>query len=818
MVSLVIISHSAKIAEGVLELARQMGGEDVAMAVAGGTDDPDDPIGTDALRVKSAIEEVWSPDGVLVLMDLGSAVLSAETAIDFLEEPVDPDRVLLCEAPLVEGAVAAATTARIGGTLEDVAAEARAGLVSKAEHLGTQVPPTPAPIVSDQAETYRFVLPNRLGLHLRPAGRLVEMIGAHDAIVEVANLTTGAGPVPGRSVSRVSALGALQGHTLELRAEGPEAQRLFDAVANFVDDNLGDSDEEDPTPTRTAATAAPGQLGGISASPGKAAGPARRLARPALEAPQKQVTDVISERSRLDTAISTVRADTLRNRDQLAAVAGNEADIFLAHLLILDDEEMAGVARTRIDEGVNAEQAWMDAVNQTADAFRALDDPYQAARVADVEAVGQEVLARLLGVDPRPRLTEPGVLVADDLTPAETADLDRELVAAIVTSRGSATSHSAIIARALGVPAVVGVGPVNISDATMLVVDGDAGTVVVDASADEVAAAEHSARKERERREEQRKRSSNPAVTRDGTVIEVAANIGSVADAQNAVDHGADGVGLLRTEFLFLGRDDAPSEEEQEETYRAIAEILDGKPLLLRTLDVGGDKPLPFVSHPREENPFLGIRGLRLGLATPHLLATQLRAVLRVARDHPVRVMFPMVAAVEDWEQARAAVAKAGEDVGGIPTGVEFGVMVEVPSVPLLASHLAPVVDFFSVGTNDLTQYVMAAERGNPGLADYSDPLHPAVLRLIDLTCQAAAHHGRWVGVCGELAGDPAATAILIGLGITELSMNPIAIPAVKETVRRIDTRKATDLARQVLEMDSAAAVRQRALHLEAES
>lgn len=808
MVSLVIVSHSAKIAEGVLELARQMGGADVAMAAAGGTEDRDDPIGTDPFRVKRAIEEVWSPDGVLVLMDLGSAVLSAETALDFLEEPADPSRVLLCEAPLVEGTVAAATTARIGGTLEEVAAEARAGLASKAEHLGVALaPPGATSTFSELAEKFRFTVPNRLGLHLRPAGRLVEMIGSHDTVVEVTNLTTGVGPVPGRSVSRVSALGALQGHEIELRAEGPGVHSLFDTVARFVENNLGDTDGE-PAPTSPAAPAAPGRLGGIGASPGVAAGPARRLGRPRLVVPQREFTDVAAERSLLDSAISDSRADTQRNRNRLSADSADSADIFVAHLLILDDEEMAGAARARIGEGVHAERAWMDAVEDTADSFRALDDPYQAARAEDVEAVGYEVLARLLGEDPRPCLTEPGVLVADDLTPAETASLDRDLVAAIVTSRGAATSHSAIIARAIGVPAVVGVGPFDIAEGTMLVVDGDAGTVVVDASAKEVAAADEVARMERERREAARRAAAAPALTRDGTLIEVAANIGSVADAAEAIDHGADGVGLLRTEFLFLDRDVAPPEEEQEETYRRIAESLGERPLVLRTLDVGGDKPLPFVPRPPEANPFLGVRGLRLGLAAPELLTTQLRAALRVASDHQVRIMFPMVATLSDWERARSAIAKAADAVGGLPARVELGVMVEVPSLPLIASHLAPVVDFFSVGTNDLVQYAMAAERGNPALTEYADPLHPAVLRLIDLTCQAATEHGRWVGVCGELAADPAATAILVGLGVTELSMNPIAIPTIKETVRRIDTGEAISLASRVLALDSATAVR----------
>lgn len=816
MVGVVIVSHSARLAEGVVELARQLGAEGVDLAAVGGIDDPENPIGTDAFAIKAAIEQVWSADGVLVLMDLGSAIMNAETALDFLEPPADRSKVLLCEAPLVEGAVAAVATARLGAPLSQVAAEARAGLAPKVEHLapaeGAAAPGEAG--LSDRAVSRRVTVTNRLGLHLRPAGRLVELVGRFDARVEVANATTGAGPVPGRSLSRVSALGVRQGQTLEVRADGPDAERVLHAVEELAAEGFGDRDEpplvvEEPRP---APAVSEGTVLGVGASPGVAVGPARYLRRPRLEVADAAPADLKLERTRLAEAIAVVRGDIEEQRSLAQRRAGEgEAGIFTAHLLILDDEELTGSAVGRVSDTTGAEAAWWEAVRKVAEDFRALDDPYQAQRAADVEAVGAQVLARLLGEDPRPRMAAPGVLVADDLTPAETATLDPDLVTAIVTSAGAPTSHSAILARGLGVPAVVAAGALQVEEGTLLLVDGAAGTVVIEPSRDEVTAAEVRAAQDVARLEEARTRAAAPAETADGVRVEVAANIGSVQEARAALASGADGVGLLRTEFLYLNRSEPPSEGEQEETYRAIAAALEGRPLVLRTLDVGGDKPLPFLPRPREENPFLGVRGLRLGLTRPGLLLGQLRAALRVAREHPLRVMFPMVASLTEWQQARTLVAEAAEAVGGLPSGLQLGVMVEVPSLALTSDHFAALVDFFSIGTNDLTQYALAAERGNPDLARLADGLHPAVLTLIARTCRAAEAESRWVGVCGELAADPVAVPVLLGLGVTELSMSPVSIPRIKQVVRRVDLPSARTLAEEALTMGDAPQVRDRA-------
>jgi len=429
-------------------------------------------------------------------------------------------------------------------------------------------------------------------------------------------------------------------------------------------------------------------------------------------------------------------------------------------------------------------------------------------------AVANRVVAELVGDDaPRPSLAESGILVAPDLTPADTAALDPSLVRGIATARGGPTSHSAILARSLGLPAVVGVGDelLALAEGTQLLLDGDAGLVHAEPPAELLA---EIAAREREREHAARaagRSAGEPARTRDGRRIEVAANLGAGNEVDAAVAAGADGVGLLRTEFLFLGRDSLPDEDEQATAYAAIAERLAGRPLVLRTLDVGGDKPLPYVPRPPEANPFLGVRGIRLALAQPELLELQLRAALRVAASYPLKVMFPMVATLEEFREATSLLARARERLerSGVATGpLDVGVMVEVPAAALAAELFAPEVDFFSIGTNDLTQYALAAERGNEAVAYLADALHPAVLRLIRSVTEAGDEHGRWVGVCGELASDLVAVPVLVGLGVTELSVGPAAVAAVKQAVRAIDGESARELAANALSLGSAAEVR----------
>jgi multiphosphoryl transfer protein len=815
VVGLVIVSHSAALADGVTELAREMGGGDVAIEAAGGIEGGE--IGTDAERVRQAVERVRSPDGVLILMDLGSALMSAEMATEMAEPAGGP--ILLSEAPLVEGAVAAAALAGAGASLEEVAREARGALRMKTEQLGIEeVEREEAPPTEQQggpAVELRLRVQNRLGLHARPAARFVRAIADLDAWVEVSNASRARGPADGRSLTGLATLAVAQGDEIVVLARGPQAAEAVEALRALAAGNFGDAAEDEPaggtaggaeleSASRDGAAEAPGpgtRLRGVPASPGIAIGPARRL-RPREPVIQDDPASTpAEERARLDAARAAAREELEEVRATVAARGGAEAaDIFSAHALLLDDAAITEPALRRIEEGAGAARAWQAAAEKAAAAFRALDDPYLRQRAVDVEDVSRRVLARL-GCRPSAAALEgPGIVLADELTPGEAAGLDPADAWAIATARGGATAHAAILARALAIPAVVGLGEAlrGIPEATPLVLDGEAGLVDIDPGDEAVA----ELRARQEAADAQRRavlaRAAEPGAMRDGRRVEVFANIGSLAEAARAVEQGAEGVGLLRTEFLFLDRATPPDEEEQVEVLSEIARALNGRTVVVRTLDAGADKPLPFLRQEPESNPFLGRRGIRLSLAEPELLRTQLRAILRVAEEHPLKVMFPMVATLEEVQAARGLLAEARAGLGS-RAELEVGVMVEVPALALQAAQFAPEVDFFSIGTNDLAQYTMAAERGNAALAGLLDGALAPVLALIAGATEAAHRHGRWVGVCGELAGEPEAAVLLAGLGVRELSMAASRIPAVKAALRESNMEAAAAAASRAL-------------------
>jgi phosphoenolpyruvate-protein phosphotransferase/dihydroxyacetone kinase phosphotransfer subunit len=825
VVGIVVVSHSEALADGVVRLAREMGGEELALEAAGGMDEPG-ALGTDAERVRAAIERAMSDDGVLVLMDLGSALMSAEFAIEMLG---DGPRVLLSEAPLVEGAVAAAVAARGGASLEDVAAEARGALAMKASQLGAEAPggaAEEAPAAPADAEA-ALAVRNEIGLHARPAARFVEVVRGFDAEVRVAKQGGGA-PVRATSLTNVVALGARFGDTLLVTASGPQAAEALAALRALADEGFGDgiapstrtslvsqqdSYTRDVRPDEVAPPAAGDVLSGIPASAGVAVGPARLLGAPAGPPPDRAADE--RERERLDEAIAAAREAIAADRETVAARAGAaDAAIFDAHLALLDDEAMLDPAHGAIATGATAERAWHDAAEQVAQRYRALDEPLLQERAADVLDVGRRVVAAITGEEAAGP-TEPGIVLAGELTPAEAAGLDPGVVRGIATAHGSATAHAAILARALGLPAAVGLGDglLQIADGTALLLDGEAGTLQVDPPDQVLREAEERRERLVARRAAARERAHEPGATRDGARVEVFANLGAAAEAAKAVELGAEGVGLLRTEFLFLDRAELPGEDEQAQTLREIATALEGRPLVVRTLDAGADKPLPALPMPPEANPFLGVRGIRLTLARREILATQLRAILRVAAEHPVKTMLPMVATLGEVRAAREVLDEA-RAATGIDAPMELGIMVEVPAAALTAARLAEHVDFFSLGTNDLTQYTMAAERGDERLAGLLTGPQPAVLRLVRATVEAAAPHGRWVGVCGELAGDPAAAVLLAGLGVTELSMAPALIPEAKAALRAVDLPAARAAAEAALDVEDADAARQLALSL----
>ncbi|MCC7447930.1 MAG: phosphoenolpyruvate--protein phosphotransferase [Anaerolineae bacterium] len=824
MIGIVIVSHSARLADGVVELAREMAGPDVLIAAAGGLDLPDRPLGTDAVLVMNAIEQVYSDDGVLVLMDLGSAILSAEMARDLL----DPDRqpkVRLSSGPLVEGAIAAAVQARLGSSLDQVVREAFHALGPKGSHFDearVYVPPAEAVAESaaPEAQQHRITLTvrNRLGLHARPAARLVQTVGQHQAEVQVRNATGGRGPVSARSINGLATLGVRHNDTLEVTASGADAQAALDAICALADNNFGDSDQDQqvgaglkPAPTGSSLPQVTDNvLVGIPASPGLAVGPlhAFRLAVP--DVPQHTITDPQAAWESLTAAIQQTRAQIQRTRATIRDE--RTAGIFDAHLLFLDDDALLSPTRRAIfEDKLNAAAAWDRAVESVADSYRSLDDPYLRTRAADIQEVGQQVLLQLLDRSAAlPVMREPGILSAIDLTAADVAHLDPAAVHGLCTAFGGATSHSAILAHTLNIPLIVGLGDaiLNIPDGTPVIMDGDTGQVMV--KPDEVALRDYMQRIESQQlvQAQALAASAAPAVTRDGRRMEIVANIGSVADAQAAVRMGAEGVGVLRTEFLFLNRQTAPSADEQYTAYRAIAQALEGRPLIIRTLDVGGDKPLPYIEQPTEANPFLGMRAIRLCLAQPDLFKAQLRAAARTAAEFPVKIMFPMIATLDEFRAAKRLLAEVCAAVNIAPAQIETGIMVEIPAAALCADQFAPEVDFFSIGTNDLTQYTLAAERGNPQLATLTDAFQPAVLQLIRQVVEAAHARGKWVGVCGEMGGDPLAVPLLVGLGVDELSMNAPAIPRVKQIIRSLDYTAVIPAALDTLTLASADAVR----------
>ena len=821
MVGLVLVSHSHEVAEGVAALARQMGGADLPIATAGGLEGTGEehPVGTDAARILAAIEQVWSEDGVLVLMDLGSAVLSGEMALDFL----DPDRrntVRLSGAPFVEGAISAAVAAKLGRPLDEVADEALGGLAGKTAHLGVDLqgaggggtaqttdrpagPEVRLPIVID--------LPH--GLHARPAARLVQTAGGFDADISVMNASTGRGPASARSLNAVATLGVTVGQLIEVVARGPQASLAIDAIRALADRRF-DEDPEDlalvEPVTPQSVPAVEGAIVGIPASPGIAIGPVRHLHVPELPLPEDGAGTPEEERARLDAAIAAVRADITQQRDAAVARVGKgEAAIFDAHLLFLQDEALLGPVRDGIPER-GAAAAWSDAVTGLTAAWEDLDDAYLRERAGDLRSVGRQVLARLLGVEaPHGRLPAPGVLVVGDLEPADTIALDPASCQGIAVAHGGPTSHAAVLARAVGIPAVVGLGDriIEIDEEVMIGLDGATGVVQIDPPPSTIALLEAERAEQLGRERSARARASAPAVTKDGRRVPIMANVGGPSDITAALAAGCDGVGLFRSEFLFIGRNRMPTEAEQEEVYRAAAVALEGRPLIVRTLDAGADKPIPYLELTPEANPFLGVRGFRLTVARPEILHTQLRALVRVSADHPVRIMFPMVATLEELRVGLTAVGEVAAAVG--TAAPEVGVMVEIPAAALAASHLAGVAGFFSVGTNDLTQYTLAADRGNERLGDLADAVHPSVLRLIAMTAEAGTASGIPTAVCGELAADPAATALLLGLGVGELSMSPPAIPFVKDAVRAVDLDGANALASKALACATAAEVRQ---------
>lgn len=759
-VGIVLVSHSRPLAEAAAALALELvGGRAPRIAVAAGR--ADGGTGTNATRVAAAISEASEGVGVIVLTDLGSAVLSADMALEFLGGRIE---VRVLPAPFIEGLMAAVVRAAAGDSLDEVAGEASAALAPKLAMLAEAAPeaaPDAAPTTTrgaDSAVGLAFVR-NEGGLHARPAAEIAALAATFAAEVTLA--------VEGRPLARaasplsISILAAGHGAQLTITAVGADAADAVMALGALIESGFGE-------PVMPVAARAPlAQAGPLGVSPGRIIGPVAVLVHAVAEPDALAILAPPARAAAAGILADALTVTAAAYRRRAGMVADQRREVLVATAAIADDPVLREAAMRAIHErGLIPARAIWEAIGITVAEYRGVGGDLLD-RITDLHDVRDRVVAVLTGVEPPglPERTHPFVLVADDLAPADTVSLDPLLCLAIVTEQGGPTAHTAIIARELGIPAVVGaIGATAIRDGTLVLVDGDSGQVIVQPDAAEQATATGVITVPP---------FVGPGQTADGHRIVLGANVGAPREVERAVERGAEGVGLFRTEFCFLDRADEPTLDEQVAAYRGVFAAFPGQRVIVRTLDAGSDKPLPFLTADDEPNPALGVRGVRTANRDPQVLDTQLAAIARAAAAEGAQaaVMAPMVATLAE---TRDFVARAR--AAGIPS---VGIMIETPAAAMTAGELCAEVDFVSIGTNDLAQYTMAADRMSGALAPLADPWQPALLRMIRLVGEAAREHGTPVGLCGEAAANAELAPVLVGLGATSLSMVARAIPSV---------------------------------------
>ena len=665
-----------------------------------------------------------------------------------------------------------------------------------------------------------IVIPNATGLHARPAAVLANLAKKFKAEIRIQK---GDQAVNAKSVVAIMGLEIGYGDKVTLTAKGDDADAAVETLTPLLWEGLGDegckpapapaSVEVSPSaaPAPRPRSEDPNLLLGVAASPGLAVGEVFQIRHQEIQVNETAEGNPQQERDRLDEAVNQANVQLEALQASLHGQrAADKAAIFAAHQELLDDPDLLDIAHSALAKGKSAEFAWHRAFTTHADRLASLRNELLAARANDLRDVGRRVLTLLTGAEPeRQEPPANAILVAEELTPSDTASMDRAKVRGFCTTLGGATSHVAILARSLDIPAVAGIEPqaLELPNGTPVILDGGKGTLRLNPTPEDIARIRETQERLAVRRQAEMAVAHEPAVTLDGHRMEVVGNIGGLAEAEQVPGLGGEGVGLLRSEFLFMERSTAPNEDEQFEAYKAIAEALGpDRPLIIRTLDVGGDKPLIYLPIPKEENPFLGERGLRIGLDRPEILRIQLRAILRAAAFGKVRVMFPMVGLLSELRDAKAMLEEERQRLGVGP--IETGIMVEIPAAAIMAAQFAREADFFSIGTNDLTQYTLAMDRGHPKLAPKVDGLNPSVLRLIAWTVKAAHDQGKWVGVCGGIASDPQAVPLLMGLGVDELSVSLPTIPAIKAQIRNLWLHECQELATRALTLETAAEVR----------
>ncbi|WP_028580717.1 phosphoenolpyruvate--protein phosphotransferase [Desulfogranum japonicum] len=664
-----------------------------------------------------------------------------------------------------------------------------------------------------------IIIPNTTGLHARPAAVLAGLAKKFSSQVE---LIKGEQTANAKSVVSIMKLNVAYLDKVQLRSRGDDCDKAIAEILPHLASGLGDQGtapvvapasvefSEDRLPAKVPQREDPDLIRGVAASPGIVVGQVVQIREERFDYAEEG-QDPHAENVRLDVAWEEAK-------NQLEALQMNlhsqteptKAAIFAAHREILDDPDLVDITRSLVAKGKSAEYSWKNAFTTYADQLASLNNEILAGRANDLRDVGMRVLRVLTNNEPRElEIPDQAILIAEELTPSFTATMDTTRIRGFCTIAGGATSHVAILARSLDIAAVAGIeaAALEIEGGVTVILDGSKGTLRINPSEELINETITRQAALREQKEKDLAAASEPAVTVDGHRLEVVANIGGVDEAREAVKLGGEGVGLLRSEFLFLDRMTPPGEDEQYQVYRDALLALEGRPMIVRTLDVGGDKPLPYLPMPVEENPFLGQRGIRIGLERPELFRVQARAVLRAGAHGPVRIMFPMVATIEELRDAKAMLEE--ERVKLDVPAIEIGIMIEVPSTAIMAGIFAAEVDFFSIGTNDLTQYTLAMDRGHPKLASKIDALHPAVLSMIVHSVAGAHSHGKWVGVCGGLASAPEAVPVLLGLGVDELSVSVPALPAIKAEVRRWSVSHCKDIAEKALQCSTANDVRE---------
>jgi phosphoenolpyruvate-protein phosphotransferase/dihydroxyacetone kinase phosphotransfer subunit len=802
MVGLVLVSHSRSLADAVADLLRRVVSPELRLACSGGVGDDRALLGTDAIEIQEAISAVYSDDGVLVLMDMGSAILSAETAKDFLN-PEEQEKVRLTSAPIVEGGMAAAVQANLGASLEAVANAALQGLLLKQDHV-QDVPstapaaaPAPAPLSN---EILDMTIQNPHGLHLRPAALLIKTLAGFPGEVFVENRTAGRGPSLARSLVDLARLQIREGDLVRFSISAPDPRPVIESIRSLVESQFGDADQTAPA---KEAGGPPDLSQPFGVSRGIAIGRPVLLDTIASSAPTYTVesgSDVTEEVEKLRSAVAEAIAEFDGRIERLrASLQRQEVEIFDAQRMIFSDPTILKEAQAKIQEQhLNAAAAWQETLSRYAADQEKADDPYLRARAADFREVERTVLSHLIDEKNRSSLpneafADPTILVCEELTPTLAEQFLRLSIAGVIQLGGGPTSHGAILARALALPAIGGGrnSLERLRTAQCVAISGSDGSLWIDPSSDLLA--DLARRQQSERAESARtlEESRNSAITADGVQVRVGGNAGASSDISSARTNGAEFIGLFRSEFLFQNFDQVPDEDQQLAAYReALAPAQGAFPVTVRLLDVGGDKPLKFLPQAKEANPFLGVRGIRLLMANQRFFRAHLRAVLRLADSFQIQLMVPMITDVSEILATRRLLEEiAGElAAANVPHRwpIPVGVMIETPAAALLIDQLLPHVEFVSIGTNDLTQYILCAERGSASVSAFSDALHPAVLRICEEVIQAAQKREIKTSICGEIASDPEAIPIWLGIGLRDLSVTAAAIPATKALIRKL--------------------------------